>query len=162
MVHDVPMSKRMTHELTYDAPVDRVAAMLADPAFREEVTLAQGAVRHEVSSDDGHVVIDQVRPARGLPSFVTKLVGDEINIRQEERWTSETEGDIEVRVPGKPAEMSGKVRLIAEGDGTREHVELDIAVKIPLVGGKLEAFLADLMVKALKVENRVGREYLAR
>ena len=43
------MSKRLTHELTYDAPADAVAAMLADPAFREEVCDYQRVLRR-----DGH------------------------------------------------------------------------------------------------------------
>ncbi len=156
------MTKQLSHDLTYDAPVERVAAMLADPAFREEVCVAQGAVRHEVSIDGGRVVIDQARPTQGMPSFAKKFVGEEITILQQEHWTSETEGDIEVSIPGKPGEISGTARVIAEGDGTREHVELAVTVKIPLAGGKLEEFIADILLKALKVENRVGREYLAR
>ncbi len=156
------MATRISHDLTYDAPVERVAAMLADPAFREEVCVAQGAVRHEVNIADGHVVVDQVRPSQGLPSFALKVVGEEINIVQKEHWTSQTEADVEVLIPGKPGDMTGTARLIAEGEGTREPVELSIAVKIPLVGGKLEGLIGDILLKALKIENRVGRDYLAR
>ena len=31
------MAKTIRYEMAYDAPVETVAAMLADPAFREEV-----------------------------------------------------------------------------------------------------------------------------
>ena len=45
---------------------------------------------------------------------------------------------------------------------TTETVDLDIKVSIPLVGGKIEGLISDLLLKALKVENRVGRDYLSR
>ena len=37
------MTTRLTYELTYDAPLTDVGAMLADPAFREQVCDAQHA-----------------------------------------------------------------------------------------------------------------------
>ena len=45
---------------------------------------------------------------------------------------------------------------------TTETVDLDVKVSIPLVGGKIEDLIADLLLKALKVENQVGRDYLSR
>ena len=39
---------------------------------------------------------------------------------------------------------------------------MEIKVGIPLVGGKIESLIADLLPKALKAENNVGRDYLAR
>ncbi len=39
------MSRQLVHDLTYDAPAERVTAMLADPAFREEVCDFIQAVR---------------------------------------------------------------------------------------------------------------------
>ena len=162
------MTKRLVHELTYDASADAVAAMLADPAFREEVCDVQGVLRRTVTVDGDaasgsmDVTIDQVQAADGIPSFAKKFVGDEINIVQEETWTSPTHGDITVTIPGKPGEMSGTVRLAESGGATTETVALDIKVGIPLVGGKIEALIAGLLLKALKAENRVGRDYLSR
>ena len=161
-----PMSKRLEHDLTYDAPPDAVAAMLADPAFREEVCDYMGVLRHSVTverTDSGlDVVIDQVQAARGLPSFATKFVGDEINIVQRETWASMDRSRIHVTIPGKPGEMSGTGRLDDSGGPTVHAVSLDIKVGIPLVGGKIEGLISDLLLKALKAENKVGRDYLSR
>jgi hypothetical protein len=67
------MSKRLQHDLTYDAPMAEVAEMLADTSFREEVCDAMGVKRAMVSidSDDNgmEVTIDQVQAAQGIPSF---------------------------------------------------------------------------------------------
>jgi hypothetical protein len=158
--------KRLRHELTYEAPMVDVYAMLADPEFREEVCEQQGVLRAMVSvdADDAgmQVTIDQVRAAEGIPSFARKFVGDQINIVQEESWASATGGDIRVTIPGKPGDMSGTARLTEAGGVTTETVDLEIRVGLPLVGGKIEGLIADLLLRALKVENRAGRDYLSR
>lgn len=161
------MTKRITHELTYDAPLEAVAAMLGDAAFREEVCEAQHVLSHDVtvSAPGGgakHVRIDQEQSASGLPSFATRIVGDSIRIVQEEDWTSSAEADITVSIPGKPGDMTGTARLAESGGVTTETVVLDVKVSIPLVGGKVEGLVADMLLKALKTENRVGRDYLSR
>lgn len=159
------MSKRLVHEMTYDAPADRVLEMLADPAFREEVCDYQRVLRRTVTVETTEsgmdVVIDQFQSVKGLPSFATKLVGDEVNIVQRESWTG-TRGDIEVTIPGKPGDMKGTAVVVESGGVTTETVDLTIKVGIPLVGGKIEGLISDLLLKALKAENKVGRAYLER
>ncbi len=87
-------------DLTYDAPASAVAAMLADPAFREDVVEAQHVLRHDVkvtgdpAAGSGTVMVEQVQSATGLPSFARKFVGDEIEIVQDETWTSPTGADL--------------------------------------------------------------------
>jgi hypothetical protein len=160
------MAKRLVHELTYDAPLAAVAEMLADPAFREEVCEKQGVLSHKVTIEPAgsgmEVTIDQVRPGLGLPSFAKKFVGEEINIVQQESWTSQEVADVRVTIPGKPGDMVGTARLVESGGGTTETVDLTIKVNIPLVGGKIEGLISDLLLKALKTENVVGRDYLSR
>ncbi len=160
------MSKTITHELTYDAPVEAVTAMLADPDFRKEVCAYQRCTRYDVTVDaEGgttKVRIDQWQPTQGMPSFAKKIVGDETNIVQEETWTGPTHGDLTISIPGKPGSITGTTSLAGSGAGTVETISLTIKVTIPLVGGKLEGLIGDLLVKALKAENKVGRDYLSR
>jgi hypothetical protein len=163
------MAKTIRHEMHYDASIEQVAAMLGDPAFREEVCRSQGVTKVEVDitadGDPGgpkQVRIDQWQPTQGVPGFAKKIVGDETNIVQEETWTSATHGDITVTIPGKPGDMKGTAVLVEDGAGTVETVELTVKVKIPVVGGKLEGLIADLLLKALKAENKAGRAYLSR
>jgi hypothetical protein len=159
------VATRLTYDLTYDASLTDVGEMLMDPAFREQVCDAQGALRKSASvGPDGggmKVVVDMVLPATGIPGFAKKFVGDEINLVQTEKWSDIESGDIDVAIPGKPGQMKGTM-TIRELDGTTtETVDMQVRVSIPLLGGKLEALIADLLRKALKAENRVGREYLA-
>lgn len=160
------MSKRLVHDLTYDAPANAVAAMLADPAFREEVCDYQRVLRRTVSiepvGEGMHVTIDQWQETKGVPSFAKKVVGDETNIVQREIWSTPLLADLTVTIPGKPGDMSGTVKIVESGGTTTETVDLTIKVGIPLLGGKLEGLISDLLRKALVAENKVGRDYLSR
>lgn len=152
--------------MRYDgATPEQVHAMLADRAFREEVCRYQRFHRWDVSIEpDGdrmQVAVDQYRGADEVPGFARKFIGDEIHIAQRESWTSPTGADLEVTIPGKPGEMKGTVTLNGDADGTTEVVEAEVKVSIPLVGGKLEGFIGDMLLKALKAENKVGTRWLA-
>jgi len=153
------------HEMTYDAALADVSAMLDDPAYRDRVMHAQGGVSGTFEmTTDGDVttaVVDQVQPATGLPSYATKLVGSEINIVQREEWTSAEYADLHVTIPGKPGKMVGSISLVEDGGTTTETVAGEISVNLPLVGGKLEKLIADMLRKALRAEEQVARDYLA-
>jgi hypothetical protein len=158
------MATKLSYDLTYDAPLTAVGEMLMDPAFRERVCDAQGAIRRTVSvGPDGggmKVVIDAVQLAQGIPGFARKFVGDEIQLVQTEQWSDLDTGRVEVVIPGKPGQMSGTIGLRESGGTTTETVQMEIRVGIPLVGGKIEALISDLLRKALRAENTVGRQYL--
>ncbi len=156
------MGTRVVKELVYDAPVEQVSAMLQDPAFRERSLERMKVLRGGATAQDGVVTIEQVQAARGLPSFVTKLVGEEIRIVQVERWTGVDHADVQVSIPGKPGEMTGTITLVGTGDRTVETVHLDITVRVPLVGGKMESVVAEMFGKALTAEHRTGVEWLSR
>jgi hypothetical protein len=160
------MAKRFTHTLTYDAPLAEVSAMLDDMTFRREVCAFQRVLRASVEVDDTpegmRVVVDQVQAAHGIPSFAKKFVGDEIRIVQTEVWSSETDAELHVTIPGKPGEMTGTIALTESGATTTETVDVEVKVHIPLVAGKIETLIADMLRKALVAEESVGRDYLSR
>ncbi|SEB49988.1 Protein of unknown function [Nocardioides exalbidus] len=156
------MGTKLTKTLTYDATAEQVAAMLDDVAFREEVLARQKVARGSASIDGDHVTIEQVRSSDGLPSFAQKFVGDEIVIVQKETWTSPTSADVHLAIPGKPGEAAGTLTLTESGGTTSEVVQLDVSVRIPLVGGKVEGLIKDMVGAALDVEHQVGVEWLAR
>ena len=160
------MTTRLVHELTYDAPVSDVATMLADPAFREAVCVAQKATKHTVTiegapGDPMKVKVDMWQPTEGIPGFARKFVGAETNIVQTESWSSPTHGDINLTIPGKPGSMVGTAVLVEKDGKTVETVTLDITVKIPLVAGKIEDLLKNLLSSALRAENRTGAAWLS-
>jgi len=160
------MATRMLHEMSYEAPIDAVAAMLSDRVFREEVCSNQQATSHDVSIDGDvsakQVRIEMVQPTDRVPSFAKKFIGETTTIVQSESWSSPTQAEVTIEIPGKPGDIRGTATL-AEVDGvTTETVDLQVKVKIPLVAGKIEELLAKLVRSALKAEHRTGQAWLTR
>lgn len=156
---------RFHHVSYYDASPEEVRAMLTDPVFREKVCVRIKSPHHSVSvsGDEGQVVVtvDQTQAVRKIPSFATKLVGETVQILQVERWTSPLAADLELTIPGKPGQLRGMIALDLAGDGTDQRVDGELKVSVPLVGGKLEKLIADLLTMFLKAENKVGQAWLA-
>lgn len=159
--------KSVSHQMRYPgATPEQVYAMLSQPDFRDRVCEFQRFPRRSVdivAHGDGSmsVTVDQHRPTHEVPGFARKIVGDEINIVQREEWSSPTRAELVVEVPGKPGTMKGTVELVGDAEGTTETVAVEVAVHIPLVGGKIEGLLAEMLIKALKAENKVGKDWLA-
>jgi hypothetical protein len=153
------------HELSYAATPDEVFEMLADPAFREKVSAAQDVVSADVAiqrtAEGFNLTNDQVQRTAGLPSFAKKFTGETTRAIQVEEWPDRHGGSLRIDAPGKPSSIQGTIALLADGDGTTEVVELDIKVKVPLIGGKLEGLLADTIRKGIVIEEEVGRAWLS-
>ena len=158
---------RFQHTTTYGAPVADVYAMLTDPAWREKVGAAQGVVSSTVTvtpEDPGdagcRIVIDQVQNTAGLPAIAKKIAGDTTRAVVTEVWASPTNGTIEILAPGKPTKAVGTVSLVSDGTSTRHVTDLEVTVKVPIVGGKLERVMADNIGHGLEVEEAVGVAWL--
>ena len=156
---------RVRHQMHYPSPPDEVFEMLADPEFREDVCI-------EIHSTGTRVEIDRLGSSMSvlvvhrqgtddIPAFAKKMVGDEIVIEQHETWQTPTRADLEIAIPGKPGHLRGTIVLEPEGEGTVETIEGDLKVNVPLIGGRIESLVADLMVSAMAAEERVGRRRLA-
>jgi uncharacterized protein YndB with AHSA1/START domain len=151
-------------ELSYDASPDEVYAMLSDPAFREQVAQAQEVVSVDVRltpSDEGFSLVnDQMQNTKDLPAIAKKIAGDTTQAVITEDWQSRTAGSVTISTPGKPSSATGTIRLAPDGDTTVQIVELEVKVKVPLIGGKLEKLMADQIEDGYRVEHTVGRAWL--
>ena len=156
---------RFRHEQHYDATPAEVHAMLADESFRARVTDAQEARTStvDITPDGGAMTVrvDQTRGSEGIPAFAQKIVGDSIRIVQVETWADASEAALDVTIPGKPGRLTGTISLAVDGSGTVKVVDGDLRVNVPLMGGKLERLVADLLGAALDQEGQVGKTWLA-
>ncbi|WP_183098776.1 DUF2505 domain-containing protein [Nocardioides pelophilus] len=156
---------RFQHTSTYDAPPAEVYAMLTDPAWRERVGAAQGVVSSTVTvtpegPDGCRIVIDQEQNTAGLPAIAKKIAGETTRAVVTEVWASPTQGTLEIVAPGKPTKAVGTVTLETDGGTTRHVTDLEVTVKVPLVGGKLEQVMADNIGSGLAIEQTVGAAWL--
>jgi len=158
------MSTTVTFDMTYDAPLAAVTSMLADPGFRERVCDAQRATSRSVSISGipGTVDVTFTQATEGIPSFAKKFVGSAITVTQHETWSTPLAATLDIDAGVPIADIKGSVAL-AEKSSTEtvETVILQVTVKVPLVGGKLESLVADMMRKALAKEYATGKAYLA-
>jgi hypothetical protein len=112
------------------------------------------------------VRVDRTIPAE-VPDFVKKLVGETLDVRQTEEWSApDAQGrrtaDITVEVMGQPARMTGRIVLEPTDDGCRQVVSGQVKVSIPFLGGKIEPEIAKGIRSAIRVEEKTGREWLAK
>ena len=162
MQHDAAMKLR--HEISYDAPLADVFAMLADPDFRQSSAAAMGVISADVSitpkGEGISVRIDQVQPTEGVPGFARKFAGETTRAVQTEEWDSPSGGSITIETPGKPTSIKGTLSLSESGGRTTETLEAEVKVKVPLIGGKLESLMADLVAAGMDKEQTAGAAWL--
>lgn len=167
MGQDVPMDLRT--DLRYDADPVTVFAMLTDEAFLARKAEATGAVRHRasVTRDGDRVTVRLLRvmPPE-VPDFVRRLVGDTIDLDQVDVWEPAARdgsrtGSIRIGMAGAPVTLTGGMSLVPAGSGSAATVDGRIKASVPLVGGKIERAVHDALVRAVRIEERVGRAWLA-
>ena len=101
-----------------------------------------------------------------LPDYIQKFVGETISIRQVEEW-SPAAGDgsrtarVRLTIKGQPASMDGTAAIRPAGSASIEVVEGDVKVAIPLLGRKIEPEIVKVIEAALRIEQRVGEEWIA-
>jgi hypothetical protein len=163
-------SMKLTEQVNYSATPDAVFAMLCDKSFREEVCRQSGALSFEVSvtaeDESARIELKRVMPAN-VPDFVKKFVGDTIKLTQVEAWgppnaAGRRTAVVTLKIEGQPAAMNATGTLEATSDGCIESVDGDVKVSIPLIGRKIEPEIAKAIIAALRVEKRVGTEWLAK
>ena len=156
---------KFRQEITYDAPPAEVFAMLSDPAFREACCAAQGVISADVvlerSGAGFMLTIDQEQRTDDLPAFARTFAGASTRAIQYETWEDSTSGTLRIEAPGKPSEITGTITLRPEGSGSREIIQLDLKIKVPLIGGKLEKLLADTVTAGVESDHAVGVAWLA-
>lgn len=151
-------------EIRFDAGVDDVYAMLVSAAFRERVAEEAGATSWDVqvteTPDGVRSLVESTAPTSGLPGFAKSVIGSQMSIRQEEVYRGQ-QGTLTVTLPGKPGSLNGQITLTEDGAATVQTVTAEVKVSIPLVGGRIEKLIGQVMGNLLKLQGRVGAAWLA-
>ena len=156
---------KFEHTNSYSAPSSQVLAMLTTPEFRERVCEHQQALEHSVKITVGAggatVVITRTQSMQGAPGIARKMTGDSVQVVQREVWGAGQRADFSMEIPGKPGYLRGTVELRDTGEGSCQEVFTgEVKVNVPLVGGKLEGMVGDMLRRALQSEGRVGAAWL--
>ena len=101
-----------------------------------------------VVDSDGTVTVTTTQDLRhdGLPGVVAKLYRGDLKILRSETWRPiggrRVSGEISVAAAGAPGWGRGAALLAPSGKGSRLRFTATVEFKVPLVGGKVESFIA--------------------
>ncbi len=161
-------------EIRYPADPQTVFEMLCDREFQERKCRATGALEYSVDvvrHGDGSATITTRRtmPTDSFPDFVRSFVGESVQLVEVDTWQPAADdgtraGTLSVEIAGTPVQMSASLLLAPEGGerrpGTVQHVDGELKVKVPLVGGKIEKAAEPAIRMAIRTEARVGQDWL--
>jgi hypothetical protein len=100
-----------------------------------------------------------------VPDFIKRFLGETIQVRQVEEWgapdsAGARHANVKVTIKGQPASMVGTAVLTPTADGSTEILEGEVKVNVPFLGRKIESEIAKVIASALKIEQRVGLEWI--
>ena len=150
-------------------PVDEVFDLLTSERWvqRKADRFRDGSrvERREALPDGGLLLSVSRELPEGAPGFLTRLLPDG-RVLQTDEWapddgTGTRTGTWKVELPGAPARLGGTMRIESDGTGSAYLVAGETKVSVPLVGGKAESFIAEMVGKLGQSEGELLQATLA-
>ena len=163
------MSTALRSEVATGSAVEDVLRVLTSPEWvaRRDAVLHDGSrVVEQVQRPDGSVrtVVSRELP-QGGPSFLTAFLPGDRRVVQTDEWGPAQDGvrrgTWSVELPGTPARLGGALLLEPTATGSRYVVEGAADIRIPLVGGKAERFVVDVVQQLAVKEGELLRAALS-
>ena len=148
----------------YAAAPSAVVALLRNEEFIADVARHAGALEHEVAIGDDATRLRMKLP---VPGSLSKFVGQSVTLTQVFRFQApaadgSVRGTVDVEVPGMPIQVDAAALLSPEDAGTVGRYTGSLAVKIPLVGKKVEGLVEPYIRDAFDGLERRAADWLAR
>ncbi len=149
-----------TFDVSFDSPasVEQVHSAFGDEDYWLARIAAFGgakALSSLVVDPDGTVTVTVTEDLRrgALPGMLAKLYRGDLSVVSTEKWCPsgdrQVAGEISVAVTGAPGSGRGAAVLVPSGDGSQLSVSATVEFKVPLVGGKIESYVADQFAEGL-------------
>lgn len=149
------MSAPVRSVLTCHASVEQVVGVLTAErwtARRAEVLHDDSRVVSRTERPDGGVelVVSRALP-KGGPGFLERFLPKDGRVVQTDEWGPAVDGvrrgTWKVEIPGAPARLGGTLVLEPTATGSSYTIDGQVVVPLPLVGGKAERFIAEMVGK---------------
>lgn len=146
----------------YPASAEVVLRMFADRNFHERKLKSMGITHFEILEHEADAERARIRIARQLPVQLPGMKKGAGQVVHTETWDLNAgTGDITAEPQGMPLEMHCKARFEPDGDGACvAHYEWDIKASVPVVGKRLEKFVAADIDKRGAQEAEAGQALL--
>lgn len=156
---------------SFDAPAAAVMKMYSDRAFFDRKYQAIQAIECELLEERKsaaqflvkyRLVMKSDAP---LPDVAKKIMGDTVKMVQQDSWDlAKRTGRLEIDIKGAPLKIFADMKVTEEGGKAVNVQSWTVSCSIPLVGGKIEAAIAeDIKAKArrdLQASREIVRDYL--
>lgn len=100
-----------------------------------------------------------------LPGILATLYRGDLNVVSQERWKPtgdrRVSGKISVAVTGAPGSGHGAAMLAPSGSGSRLNLSGTVEFKVPVVGGKIESYIAAQFAKGLSEVQRFTTTWIS-
>ncbi len=153
----------MTAVYCFNADANLIFDKLTDPDFLVQrcVALGEKNIQCDVEMEGRKTRVVLARTIkRDLPAVLAKLFGAENRMKMTEQWESVGSswiGHYTVDVEGQPVTLNAKFKLKPTDGGCEYSIDYSCRAKIPLVGGKVEAFILSQTEEGMRKE----MDYLA-
>ncbi len=161
------MSRQIDYRSSSRFAADDVAAVMLDEGYlraRLDALGGPGARLLEHGAD--HYRIRHGIDQAALPPIIGSLVTGNLIIERAESLRPDGPGryagNVDVRIPGTPASATGSLRLADTAAGSELVVRADVVVKVPFLGGRIEAVIADQVQQLLAAETAFTLDWLTR
>ena len=162
------MSKPVSASVDLPVDVETAFAALSGPSWPELMAARlhddSRLLERTATPDGGARLVVSRRLPDGVPGYLSPFLPKDGRTTQTDVWGPAVggvrRGTFAVSFPGSPGEISGETLLEPAGAGTRWTVTGTVRVKVPLVGGKAEGFLAPLVERLVVKQGEVLRAEL--
>lgn len=164
------MSKRFSTRCVVDSSAAATGLALTSERWPEAIARelhddSRVLSRNQTPSGGVELVHSRALPD-GVPSFLQKFLPKDGRVTQTDTWEPPGPDDTRtcrwrVVLDGAPAELGGTQTVVPDGAGCTWTVEGTVKVGVPLVGGKIEDFLVDMLGKLTERQAEVLRQLAA-
>ena len=142
-----------TFDVSFDSPasVEQIHSAFGEEDYLLARIAALGGAKRLnslVVESDGTVTVTVAEDLRRgvLPGMLAKLYRGDLNVVSAEKWRPagdrRVSGEIGVAVTGAPGSGHGAAMLAPAGEGSQLTLSGTVEFKVPLVGGKIETYVA--------------------
>lgn len=166
----MPVTAAVHHRYPCPAGVASAFAAISGEgwAHRKAEVLRDGSqvVRRDERPGGGVLLVVSRELPAGVPGFLERFLPRDGRAVQTDDWAPERSdgsrhGTWRAEIPGAPAEIGGTMSLEAAASGCTYGIDGAVHVKVPLVGGKAEKFLRDMIGRLTAAEADVLRDMVS-
>ena len=135
---------------SFDKPAATVMKMYSDRAFFDRKYKLIGALECELMDHQKSDAIAMVKyrlvmkSDAPLPEVAKKIMGDTVKMTQQDSWDlAKRIGRLDIDIKNAPLKVFADMKLIEENGKAVNVQSWTVSCSIPLVGGKIEAAIAE-------------------